>query len=165
MKISVHILVGIMLITIESSLLSFFPVEFFKPDVGIPFIIYTTLFLGLRPGFIASLLIGLFQEVLSNSPNGSIIFTKVSIFLLATFLKRKLYIDSKYSFAYICSVFVVVESFLYLILSILSKGETKDFMNIMFYIIPNAIFTGFISFFIFSLMGYLQQGVSAKNNL
>lgn len=157
MKISVYIITGIILMMIESSLISFFPIEFFKPDIGIPLIIYITLFLGPQPGLISSLLIGLFQEVLSNSPNGSMVFTKISIFLLTTFLKSKLYIDSKYSFSYICSVFVVVESFLFLALSVLSKGETGNFMNVMFYTIPNAIFTGFIALFIFSLAGYLNM--------
>jgi hypothetical protein len=152
MKISVYILTGIILLTIESSILSFFPVEFFKPDIGMPFIIYTTFFSGPMPGFITSLFIGLFQEILSNAPNGSIIFTKLSIFLLATFLKSKLYIDSKYSFSYICAGSAVAESFLFLALSVLSKGETNNIVNVIFYTIPNAIFTGFISIFIFSLI-------------
>jgi hypothetical protein len=157
MKISVYILTGIILLIIESSLLSFFPVEFFKPDLGMPFIIYTTFFLGPLPGFITSLLISLFQEILSNTPHGSIIFTKLSIFLLATFFKSKLYIDSKYSFSYICGGSVFVESFLFLALSVLSKGETRNIVNVIFYTIPNAIFTGFVSIFIFSLIEYLNM--------
>jgi hypothetical protein len=52
---------------------------------------------------------------------------------------------------------VVVESFLFLVLSLLSKGELKNVMNVFFYIIPNAIFTGFISIFIFSMIEYLNM--------
>jgi len=152
MKISVYILTGIALSIIESSLLSFFPVEFFKPDLGMPFIIYTTFFLGPMPGLITCLFISLFQEILSNAPHGSIIFTKLSLFLMATFLKKNIYIDSKYSFSYICGGSTVIESFLFLALSILSKGETSNIMNVIFYTIPNAIFTGFVSIFIFSLI-------------
>ncbi len=161
MKIFVYILTGITLMIIESALFSYFPVELFKPDLGVPFIIYITLFLGPKAGFITSLLIGLFQEILSNSPQGSVIFTKISIFLLTTFLRRKLYIDSKYSFSYICSVFVVVETFLFLTLSILSKGEMKNMVNIMFYTVPNAIFTGFVSFFVFALIERLNIRLSS----
>jgi hypothetical protein len=152
MKISVYILTGIALLIIESSLLSFFPVDFFKPDLGMPFIIYTTFFLGPIPGFITSLFISLFQEILSNAPHGSIIFTKLSLFLMAIFLKKNIYIDSKYSFSYICGGSTVIESFLFLALSILSKGETSNIVNVIFYTIPNAIFTGFVSIFIFSLI-------------
>ncbi|MCX5813262.1 MAG: hypothetical protein NT178_12070 [Proteobacteria bacterium] len=157
MKISVYILTGIILLTIESSLLSFFPVEFFKPDLGMPFILYTTFFLGPLPGLITSIFISLFQEILSNAPHGSIIFTKLSIFLLATFMKSKLYIDSKYSFSYICGGLAVVESFLFLALSVLSKGEISNIINVIFYTIPNAIFTGFVSIFIFSLIESLNM--------
>lgn len=155
-KIFVYILIGTCLITFESSMLSFLPIEFFKPDLGIPLIIYATLFLGPQGGLIISLLIGLTQEILSNSPHGAILFTKISIFLITTFLKNKIYIDSRYSFSYVCSGFVVLESFLFLTLSLLARGETSNIINVMFYTIPNAIFTGFFSIFIFSLVEYLN---------
>lgn len=156
MKTASFIAISIVLIIIQSATLSFLPADFFKPDVGIPFIIYVTLFLGPEKGFIATLIIALFQEILSNSPPGSMIFTKVFIFLLVTFLKGKLFIDSKYSFSYICGGSVVVESFLFLILSLISKGEVKNVMNVLFYIVPNAIFTGFIAIFIFSMIEYIN---------
>ncbi len=156
MKTSVYILTGIVLMILDSSLLFLFPIEFFKPDLGIPFIIYTTLFLGPFPGLATAVFVGLFQEVLSNSPSGSMVFTEISIFLLTTFLKGKLYIDSKYSFSYVCTGFVAVKSLLFLTLSLLSKGETNNFVNVLFYTIPNAVFTGFVSIFIFSLMEYLN---------
>jgi len=152
MKTFVYIFAGIILLLIESSVLSFFPVDFFKPDLSIPFIIYTTFFLGPLSGFITSVFTSLFQEILSNAPNGSMIFAKLSIFLLAFFLRKKLYIDSKYSFSYICTGSAVLESFLFLMLSIISKGETSNIINVIFYTIPNAIFTGFISIFIFLLI-------------
>jgi rod shape-determining protein MreD len=157
MRLPVYLLLGIILTILESSLLSFLPIEFFKPDFGIPLIIYTTLFLGPLAGLLSALLLGLVQEILSNAPAGSILFTKLSIFLITAFLKNKLYIDSKYSFSYICSGFVVLESFLFLALSLLSKGETTNILNVLFYTIPNAIFTGFLSIFIFSLIEYLDM--------
>lgn len=162
MRLPVYILLGIILVVIESSALSFLPIEFFKPDFGTPLIIYTTLFLGPQAGLAAAVLLGLVQEILSNAPSGSILFTKLSIFIVVTFLKNKLYIDSKYSFAYICSGFVVLESFLFLALSLLSKGETANILNVMFYTIPNAIFTGFLSIFIFSFIEYLDTKLMGR---
>jgi rod shape-determining protein MreD len=156
-RLPVYMLIGISMITVESSVLSLLPIEFFKPDLGMPLIIYTTFFLGPPAGLITSVILGLAQEILSNSPGGSILFTKLSIFLIASFLKSKLYVDSKYSFACICSGFVILESFLFLALSLLSKGETSNIVNVMFYTIPNAIFTGFLSIFIFSFIGYLDM--------
>ena len=157
MRLSIYILIGLTLIVVESSALSFLPIDFFKPDFAIPLIIYTTLFLGPPAGLVTALLLGLAQEILSSAPAGSILFTKLSIFVIFTFLKNKLYIDSKISFACICGGVVVLESFLFLALSLLSKGDTASIINVMFYTIPNAIFTGFLSLFVFSLITYLDM--------
>ncbi|OPY75145.1 MAG: rod shape-determining protein MreD [Syntrophorhabdus sp. PtaU1.Bin058] len=156
MKIAVYTFIGLLLLLVESSLLSFIPLEIFKPDLGIPFIIYTSLFLGPQAGIIATLFIGFMQEGLSAAPHGSILFVNIAIFLITIFLKRKLYIDSKYSFAFVCSGFVVLESFLFITLSLLARGEADNVLNILFYTIPNAVFTGFIAIFIFSFIEYLN---------
>lgn len=157
MKASVYILTSLLLMIIESAMFSVFPVEFFKPDIGIPFIIYITIFLGPGTGLLATLIISLFQEVLSNAPQGSIIFTKTCAFILVTFLRGKLFIDSKYSFSYICGGYVIFESLLFIAFSLLSRGELKNAINVLFYIIPNSIFTGFVSIFIFVMIEYLNE--------
>ncbi|MDD5010135.1 MAG: hypothetical protein PHU49_05870 [Syntrophorhabdaceae bacterium] len=156
MKIALYTFIGLLLLLVESSLLSFVPLEIFKPDLGIPLIIYTSLFLGPQAGIIVTLFIGFMQEGLSAAPHGSILFVNIAIFLITIFLKRKLYIDSKYSFAFICSGFVVLESFLFITLSLLARGEAGGALNILFYTIPNAVFTGFIAIFIFSFIEYLN---------
>jgi rod shape-determining protein MreD len=156
MKIAVYTFIGLLLLLVESSLLSFIPLEIFKPDLGIPLIIYTSLFLGPQAGIIVTLFIGFMQEGLSAAPHGSILFVNIAVFLITIFLKRKLYIDSKYSFAFVCSGFVVLESFLFITLSLLARGEAGNALNILFYTIPNAVFTGFIAIFIFSFIEYLN---------
>jgi len=156
MKLYTCILLGIIFSVFESSLLSFIPAEFLKPDVTIPFIIYITFFTTPHAGLITSIVMGIIQEVLSTSPNGSIIFSKVLIFLLALFFKNKLYIDSRYSFSYICAGAVVCESIIYILLSWLAKGETKHIENVIFFMLPNAVFTGFIAIFIFSFVEFLN---------
>ncbi len=152
MKLVAYILIGICLTILQSSMLSFLPFELFKPDFAVPIVIYATLFLGPNSGILAAVILGIFQEMLSNAPDGSILFSKLSIFIVSTFLKNQLYIDSRYSFSYICSGFVVVESLIYLALSILSRGETSNIVNVMTYTFPNAVFTGFLSIFIFSFI-------------
>jgi len=44
------------------------PIDFFKPDLAIPLVIYATLFLGPPAGLLTALLLGLAQEVLSSAP-------------------------------------------------------------------------------------------------
>jgi rod shape-determining protein MreD len=157
MKVCVYLLMAVLLTILEASLLAFLPIEFFKPDLGIPFIIYTTLFLGPHAGLLTAFFVGLLQEIFTISPPGSVLFTKMSIFVVATFMRNKLYIDSRYSFGYICAGSVVLESLLFLILSFASKGETANIANVLFYLLPNAIFTGFCSLFIFSVIEVLNM--------
>jgi rod shape-determining protein MreD len=130
--------------------------DLFKPDFAIPLIIYVTFFMGPGAGLVAALCAGLMQEGLSNAPTGSIMFVMISIFLITAFMKKQLYIDSKYSFAAVCSAAVILESFLFLMLSVVGKGEAGNVYNILYYAVPNAIFTGFVSLFVYSLLEYLN---------
>ncbi|MCX8023261.1 MAG: hypothetical protein N2745_10875 [Syntrophorhabdaceae bacterium] len=162
MKIGIFIISGICLLLLESSVLSWFSIELFKPDFSIPFILYMSLFMEPLQGLLGAFFLGLFQEGVSGSPHGSIIFTKLSVFLLAMFIKGKVYIDSKFYFSYICGCFSLFESTLYLFLFFLSKGETGNALNILFYAIPNGVFTGFFSIFIFSLLTYMNSKILLK---
>jgi hypothetical protein len=157
MKALAYIITGIILMLVESSLSSHLPMDLFKPDVATPFIIYATLFIGSGSGLSVALCTGLFQEGLSGSPNGAILFVTLTLFLVTAFMKKHLYIDSKYSFASLCFVAVLFESFLFLILSIFAKGEAKNIFNILFYAIPNALVTGFISILIYTFIEYLNS--------
>jgi len=156
MKIIVYFVLGLILTTFESAFVNVLPIDFFNPDVGIPFVIYTTFFLGPQAGLMTSVFIGVMQEIVSTSPSGSLLFTKVSIFIISVFMRNKIYIDSKYSFSFVCTGAVLVESFLFLALSFLTRGESRDVFNVAFYSIPNAIFTGFLSLFLFSFIGFLN---------
>ena len=53
---------GASLVICESSLFSFLPVEFAKPDISVPFIIYGTFFLSPLGGLLAAALFGFIQE-------------------------------------------------------------------------------------------------------
>jgi rod shape-determining protein MreD len=156
MKVLVYIIVCLVCMLFEASISSRISMDLFKPDFVIPLIIYVTFFMGPRAGLFAALCAGFVQEGLSNAPTGSIMFVKISIFLMTAFMKKQLYIDSKYSFAAVCSGAVIVESFLFLILSVLGKGEAGNVYNILYYAVPNAVFTGFVSLFIYSLLEYLN---------
>ncbi len=156
MKVFVYIIICLTCMLFESSISSHIPMDLFKPDFAVPLIIYVTFFLGPRAGLIATLCAGFVQEGLSNAPIGSIMFIMISIYLITAFMKKQLYIDSKYSFAAVCGSAIIVESFLFLILTVLGKGEAGNVYNILYYAVPNAIFTGFVSIFIYSLLEYLN---------
>jgi len=143
---------GVFLTVCESSLFSFLPIELAKPDLGAPFIIYGVFFLSPFDGLIAAVLFGFTQEVLSNGPPGSMLFTSVGLLLTCLFVKSRLYIESRYTFSLVCAGSVLFESLLFLALSLLSKGETRDIFNVLLYAVPDAIVTAFVALFLFSFL-------------
>lgn len=147
---------GLFLIAFESSFFSYLPIDFAKPDLAVPFIIYATFFLGPLEGLIVASLFGFTQELLSASPAGSMLFTKVAVFLLGAFLRTRLYIESRYVFSLLATGFVVFESVAFLILGLIAKGEIRNVFNVSLYSIPAAIFTGMLSLPLFSLFEQLK---------
>ena len=156
MRKALCIILGVVLVVWESSLFSFLPLEITKPDLGMPFIIYGIFFLTPFDGLIAAVLLGFTQEVLSTGPAGAILFSNVALLLSCLFLRSRLYIESRYTFSLVCAVSVVFESLVFLTLSLIAKGETKDIINVLFYAVPDAIVTGFVSFFLFALFEGLK---------
>jgi hypothetical protein len=147
---------GVLLVAWESSLFSFLPLEITKPDLGAPYIIYGIFFLSPFDGLIAALLFGFVQEILSTGPGGAVLFSNIALLLSCLFLKSRLYIESRYTFSLVCAASVLFESLVFLAVSLIAKGETKDIFNVLFYAIPDAIATGFVSLFMFSLFGHFK---------
>jgi hypothetical protein len=156
-KIIVYSLIGIGLSLVESAFLTFFPFEFFKPDLGLPLVLYGALFMEPAAGITVTLLVALSQEVLTAAPHGTIVFTKLALFLVTVFLKRKLFIESKYMFAFFSGLFALVESLLYLLLTVVGRGDLSNLLNVFFYTLPNAVFTGFTSIFILFLIERMNE--------
>jgi cell shape-determining protein MreD len=137
-------------------LFSFLPLEITKPDLGTPFIIYGIFFLSPFDGLIAAVLLGFTQEVLSTGPAGAVLFSNIALLLSCLFLRSRLYIESRYTFSLVCAGSLIFESLVFLALSLIAKGETKDIFNVLFYTIPDAIVTGFVSFLLFGLFERLK---------
>jgi cell shape-determining protein MreD len=147
---------AVLLMIFQSALFSFLPIEFSKPDVGVPCVIYATFFLSPVDGLITAFLIGLAQEMLSVGPHGALLFTKVSLFLSCIFLRSRLYIESQYLFAAISSSFVLLESVLFLALAFFGKGETGAIMTVLKFCLPDAVFTGILALFFLPVLERLK---------
>ncbi len=147
---------GLSAVVFECAFFSFFPVEFSKPDLAIPFIVYATFFLGPMEAFLTALLFAFVQEILSAGPAGFFLFSKVSLFLSCLFLKSKLYIESRYTFSLVAACLVLADSAIFVALSALAKGETKDAFSVSLYAVPNAIVNGFVSLYLFEVFDGLK---------
>jgi rod shape-determining protein MreD len=157
MKTLVYIILGIVLLLMETVISPHFSLDVLKPELGLPIVLYTTFFLGARSGLVAAVCIGLVEESLSAAPGGSLLFTIIFIYLIAVVMRRKFFVESKYSFAYLSSASVVVQALLFLALTFFARGEARGALNILFYTIPNAIVTGFVSILLFSLIEQLNE--------
>jgi len=157
MKTLVYIILGIALLIIEAVVSPHISLDVLKPELGMPIVLYVTFFLGARSGLVAAVCIGLTEESLSGAPGGSLLFTTIFIYLIAMAMRRKFFVDSKYSFAYLYSASDVVQSLLFLALTFFARGEAQGALNILFYTIPNAIVTGFVSILLFSLIEQLNE--------
>ena len=144
------------LMILQSALFSFLPIEFSKPDIGVPCIIYATFFLSPIEGLITAFLVGFAQEILSVGPHGALLFTKVFLFLSCIFLRSRLYIESQYLFASISSSFVLLESVLFIALAFFGKGEAGAVMTVLKFCLPNAVFTGILALFFFPVFERLK---------
>jgi hypothetical protein len=143
-------------VAFQSSFFSFLPIEFSKPDIGIPAVIYATFFLGPVEGLVTAVLFGFTQELLSSGPLGALLFTKVSLFLTCVFLRSRLYIESQYLFALISSAFVLLESVIFIALAFFAKGEASTIVTVLKFSIPNGVFTGILALFIFPIFERLK---------
>ena len=156
MRKSFALAFALFLMILQSALFSFLPIEFSKPDIGVPCIIYATFFLSPVDGLITAFLVGFAQEMLSVGPHGVLIFTKVFLFLSCIFLRSKLYIESQYLFASVSSAFVLLESVLFVALAFFGKGEAGTIMTVLKFCLPNAVFTGVLALFFFPMFERLK---------
>ena len=125
------------------------PLELAKPDLGVPFIIYGTFFLSPAEGLLAAVLFGFTQEVLSNSPAGALVFINVALLLSCIFLKTGYTSNRDIPFPLSAPLQFSGSSLIFLALSLLSKGETKNIYNVLVFSIPDPIMTAFVSLFMF----------------
>ena len=163
MRTALYIFIGILLLLIETVISPHVSLDVLKPELGIPVVLYVTFFLGAGPGLVAAVCIGLAEEGLSGAPDGSLLFVTIVIYLIAAVMRRKYFVDSKYTFAYFSSGSVLVQSFLFCALMFFAHGETRGLMNIVFYMVPNAIITGFVSILLFSFIDRLNNILTERS--
>ncbi len=163
MKTAIYTLVGILLLLIETVISPQISLDVLKPELGMPIVLYVTFFLGAGPGLVSAVCIGIAEEGLSGAPNGSLLFVSIVIYLIAVIMRKKYFVDSKYTFAYFSSGSVLVQSGLFAALAFFARGETNQVVNIAFYMVPNAIITGFVSILLFSFIGKLNSVLAERS--
>ncbi|MCX7856975.1 MAG: hypothetical protein N2513_03170 [Deltaproteobacteria bacterium] len=146
----------------QTVFINYFSFEFLKADFGIPFIVYHIFFGTLDSAFVVALIIGFLQEGFSTASSGTLVFSKISLLLFCFLMRHKFYIESQYTFAALCGASEFFESLLVIGLSLFTKADISNAVNVMFYVFPNSVFTATFSLPIYSILVKFEHKYGEK---
>jgi rod shape-determining protein MreD len=169
-RILLFILLGVLVLTLQTTLLGFFPIQRIRPD----FMLIFTLFLGFSfppvPGAILAFFLGYLVDLFSGNTFGVHAFSRPLLFYGAYLFKSKFYLEgfsSQFIFVFLLSS---LEGLLLLLfLSLLSPEPLLQlYPSFFFSLLPQSTFTALITplLFIFSQRGFgflaKKKGVSLQ---
>jgi rod shape-determining protein MreD len=169
-RILLFILLGVLVLTLQTTLLEFFPIQSIRPD----FMLVLTLFLGFSfppvPGAILAFSLGYLVDLFSGNAFGFYAFSRILLFYGAYLFKSKFYLEgfsSQFIFVFLLSF---LEGLLLLFfLSLLSPDPLFHLYRFFFFsLLPHSTFTALITPLLFILSqrgsGFLarKKGVSLQ---
>jgi rod shape-determining protein MreD len=164
------ILLGVLVLTLQTTLLGFFPIQRIRPD----FMLIFTLFLGFSfppiPGAILAFFLGYLVDLFSGNTFGVHAFSRPLLFYGAYLFKSKFYLEGFSSqFIFVFLLASLEGLLLLLFLSLLSPEPLFHlYPSFFFSLLPQATITALITPFLFILSqrgsGFLgkKQGVSLQ---
>lgn len=127
-RIGFSLLLGVIFLTLQSTLLTSFPIQRIRPDIVLILILYWGLFYPPISGGILAFFMGFLMDLFSGNSFGLYTLSKPFIFYLAQFFKGRFYIESitSSSFSSSSSVWGKVSlSFSFSVCSILAPSATS----------------------------------------
>jgi rod shape-determining protein MreD len=164
-RVLLFILLGVIVLTLQTTLLGFFPIQRIRPD----FMLIFTLFLGFLfppgPGAILAFFLGYLMDLFSGSTFGFYAFSRPLLFYGAYLFKSKFYLEgfsSQFIFVFLLSS---LEGLLLLLfLSFLSPEPLFHlYPSFLFSLLPQSTFTALITPLLFILF-QRGSGFLAKKN-
>jgi len=158
-RILLFILLGVLVLTLQTTLLGFFPIQRIRPD----FMLIFTLFLGFSfppvPGAILAFFLGYFVDLFSGNTFGLYTLSRPLLFYGAHLFKSKFYVEgfsSQFIFVFLSAC---LEGFLVLMLMSLLHPEPLFHLYPSFLVslFPRSTFTALIAPLLFALS---QRGSS-----
>ncbi len=163
-------LLGTIFLTIQTTLLSYLPIERFRPDILLALILFWGFTLPSVSGGLHSLLIGYLMDLFSGNCFGLYTFTRPLLFYLAQLFRGRFYLESflpQFLFAFLFALF---EGLLILaLLSVLNPAPLRNlYPRFVTFYLPQSFFTGGITPALFLLLQRmvlflpLRQGVAPR---
>jgi len=165
---------GVLLLTLQTTLLAFFPIQRIRPDLVFILILYLGLFYPPISGGILAVFLGFLMDLFSGNSFGLYTLSRPLIFYMAQLFKGRFYLESFTSQFFFVFIFGLVEGlFVLMLLKILNPGPMGHLYPLLFtFLLPQSFFTGLITpilFFLirkkfFSLSGRHKVGVMERGN-
>lgn len=152
MRVALTVLLLLLLMVLLSSLSALSPIKLFKPDLCVPIIIFSCTFVDPAISFFLSIASGLLEEALSSAPSGSMLFTKISLFLAILFVQKRIYVATQEGFLLLSALSPSFQVMLFFLLSAISLGETKNLSHFLFCLIPDTAATALVSYLLLPLL-------------
>ncbi len=166
------LLAGIFLLIIQTTWLSFFPIQRMRPDLLLIFTLYLAFLFPPFLGGILAFFFGYLMDLFSANTLGLYALSRTLVFFAAQFLKERFYLEG-FSFQFLFAfAFSILEGGLLLFLT--NGVEPAFFGNLSFslfmFLLPRSFCTGLATPFFFFLfqkgMSFLtsqpEQGIKAR---
>jgi len=147
------LLLGILFITLQTTLLPSLPIQRIRPDILLIFTLYLGLSYPPISGGLLAFFLGYLMDLFSGNPFGLYTFSRPLLFYISQFFKNRFYLESFPSQSFFVFIFALVEGLLILILlralnPIPLRNLYPSFLETF---LLNSFVTGLISPVLFSL--------------
>ena len=166
------LLAGILLLILQTTWLSSFPVQRMRPDLLLIFTLYLAFLFPPTLGGILAFFMGYLLDLFSGNTFGFYAFSRTLVFFVAQFLKERFYLEG-FSFQCLFAfIFTLLEGGLILMLinALESIPVGNLYSSLFTFLLPQSFLTGLVSpllFFFFQKAGSLlfrqpEQGINAR---
>ena len=166
------LLAGILLLILQTTLLSSFPIQRIRPDILLIFTLYLAFLFPPILGGILAFFMGYLMDLFSGNTLGFYTFSRTLVFFVAQFFKERFYLEGFSFQSLFAFIFSILEGGLILILiNALQAFSLGNLYSSLFtFLLPQSFFTGLASpllFFLFQkVASYLfrqpEQGIKAR---
>jgi rod shape-determining protein MreD len=152
-RVILPLFVGILFLTLQTTLFAFFPIQRIRPDIVLILTFYLGLFYPPISGGILAFLMAFLMDLYSGNSFGLYTLSRTILFCVAQFLKDRVYMEDFSSQFFFGFIFTLFEGLLILLLlNVLNPDPLGHLYSLFFtFLLPQSFFTGLVTPILFYL--------------
>ncbi len=153
------LLAGILLLILQTTWLSFFPIQRIRPDLLLIFTLYMAFVFPPFLGGILAFLMGYLMDLFSGNTLGLYAFSRTLAFFATQFLKERFYLEGfSFQFLFAFAFSILEGGFLLVLINGLEPVSFKNlYLSLLTFLLPQSFCTGLAALLLFPLF---QKGTS-----